>query len=212
MGCGKGCFGKKGQKSHLKLKILVSKFVPWDLEATCTWDLKASRDRTSRQPAHGPRGNPLWDLEASRADLEAGRNDPCRLRCIVTFIAVLQFFSRVSFQMYPQMACPSRCIVALVAFVWFFTWVNFQMFPQIACPNRCIITLVAFVRFFSRVSFQMSPQIACLRRRIITLVAFVWLFSAVFSNVSPNRLPRRMHSALIAFVWLFSTVCFKMYL
>ena len=42
MGCGKAHFSR-GAKKHLKLKIFVSKFVPWDLEAT--------RDETSRQPA-----------------------------------------------------------------------------------------------------------------------------------------------------------------
>ena len=51
MGCGKARFGREGKK-HLKLTILVSKFVPWDHKATRT-----------------------WDLEATRTDLEAGLND-----------------------------------------------------------------------------------------------------------------------------------------
>ena len=47
MGCGKARFGRKGQNTTT---ILVSKFVPWDLEATRTWDLEATRDGTTRQP------------------------------------------------------------------------------------------------------------------------------------------------------------------
>ena len=50
MGCGKARFGRKLKKKHLKLKTFVSKFVPWDPEASRT------------------------DLEATRTDLEAGRN------------------------------------------------------------------------------------------------------------------------------------------
>ena len=82
MGCGKARFSREGQKNRPKLKILVSKFAPWDLEATRTWDLEATCNETSRQPAIGPRGdpqrprgNPQWDLEANRTDLEATRND-----------------------------------------------------------------------------------------------------------------------------------------
>ena len=30
-------------KKHLKLKILISKFVPWDLEAVRTQELEATR-------------------------------------------------------------------------------------------------------------------------------------------------------------------------
>ena len=63
MGCGKARFGRKGQKKHLRLKDLVSKFVHWNLEATRTWDFEATRDetswqspRTSRQSAIEPRG------------------------------------------------------------------------------------------------------------------------------------------------------------
>ena len=62
-----------------------------------------------------------------------------RIGCICTF------FSRVSFQMCPQIACLDRCIFALVAFVRFFTRVSFHVHPQITCPNSCKITLVAFV-------------------------------------------------------------------
>ena len=57
-------FRSEGPKKHLKLKILVSKFFPWDLEVIRTWDLEATCNgtsrqpaRTSRQPAIGPRGN-----------------------------------------------------------------------------------------------------------------------------------------------------------
>ena len=53
-GCGKARFGRRGQKNknynNIKLKILVSKFVPWDLKVTHTWDLEAIHDGTSRQP------------------------------------------------------------------------------------------------------------------------------------------------------------------
>ena len=35
-------FWLEGPKNHLKLKILVSKFVPWDLEATRIWNLEAT--------------------------------------------------------------------------------------------------------------------------------------------------------------------------
>ena len=39
-------------KKHLKLIILVSKFVSWDLEATRK-ELQTTRDESSRQPAIG---------------------------------------------------------------------------------------------------------------------------------------------------------------
>ena len=99
------------------------------------------------------------------------------------FVTFLWHFSRVAFQMGPQIACLSRigwiceffflqnppqivflnrCRVTLFAFEQFVTWWSFQTIPQIACPNRCKVGLVAFVHLFSWVSFQMCPQIACL--------------------------------------------------
>ena len=57
-------------KKHPKLKILASKFVPWDLEATHT-DLKATRDETSKQPTRASRqaamiGNKLYHTPGSK--------------------------------------------------------------------------------------------------------------------------------------------------
>ena len=40
MGSGIAPFGRRGPKNYLKLTNLVSKFVPWDLKGSCTWDLK----------------------------------------------------------------------------------------------------------------------------------------------------------------------------
>ena len=57
-------------KKHLKLKILVSKFVPWDLEATRTWDLEATRDGTSRQPAWTSRQAAM--IRAGSLEVRAG--------------------------------------------------------------------------------------------------------------------------------------------
>ena len=58
MGRGKARSSVGRANKHLKLKILVSKFVPWDPEATRTsdleatrTDLEATRDLTLRQPA-----------------------------------------------------------------------------------------------------------------------------------------------------------------
>ena len=42
-----------------------------------------------------------------------------------------------------------------VAFVRLFSRVDFQVRPQIACLGRCIVTLVAFVQFFSKMIFDM---------------------------------------------------------
>ena len=71
MGYGKAHFGRKSQKKHLKLEILISKFVPWDLKATRI-DLEAGHDRTLRQPAQTSRqaamiGNELSLWVASRS-------------------------------------------------------------------------------------------------------------------------------------------------
>ena len=116
-------------------------------------------------------------------------------RCKVALVAFVRFFSRVSFQMGPQMACLIWCIVTLVAFVWFFSRVSFQMCPQMACLNRCIVTLVAFIRFFSRVNFQMCFQIASPCRCIVTLIAFVCFLSIILGFTTAKRFWRRsVHS------------------
>ena len=60
----------------------------------------------------------------------------------VTLIAIVWFFSRVCFQMFPQITCLNWCIIALVALVRFFSTVHVEMFPQIPCHNWCIVTLV----------------------------------------------------------------------
>ena len=67
------------------MKILLSKFVPWDIEGCCTLDLEGRQHGTSRgagwtswggaiRPrgvAHlGPQGAPSWDLEGRHTDLE----------------------------------------------------------------------------------------------------------------------------------------------
>ena len=51
-----------------------------------------------------------------------------------------------------QIACLTRCIVTLIAFVGLFSRVSFQMLSHIADVNisRCKVTLAAFVRFFLR--------------------------------------------------------------
>ena len=52
MGCGIACFGRRGPNNHLKLKILVSKFFPMDLEGQRT-DLEGQCSGASRGGAHG---------------------------------------------------------------------------------------------------------------------------------------------------------------
>ena len=71
MGCGKARFIRNGKKNTKKMKNLVPKFVPLDLEATRTWDLeathtdlKATCDWTSRQPAMI--GNKLYHTPGSK--------------------------------------------------------------------------------------------------------------------------------------------------
>ena len=85
-------------KKHLNLTILVSKFVPWDLEGCRTSDLEGRQhgtlrgaSRTSRGGAIRPRGAvplnldgrrtipqgaPPWDLEGRRMDFEGGAMGP----------------------------------------------------------------------------------------------------------------------------------------
>ena len=64
MGCGKLVLVGRA-KNPPKTENFGLKVFPLDHEATCIWDLKATRDETSRQPARtlsqpgiGPRGNP----------------------------------------------------------------------------------------------------------------------------------------------------------
>ena len=59
----------------------------------------------------------------------------------------------------PQMAYLNRCKIALVALVWFFSTMSFDMFPQTVCPGRYKIALIAFVIFLAGVSFQMPFKI-----------------------------------------------------
>ena len=80
----------------------------------------------------------------------------------VTQVAFVRFFTRVYYQMFPQVACPSRCIVTLVAFMRSFSRVRSQMFFQSTRMSSCKDTSVALVRFLSRVCFQMFPQSTCL--------------------------------------------------
>ena len=51
--------------------------------------------------------------------------------------------------MLPSAPWHRMAIVALVTFVRFFSRVRFQMHPQIVCSMRCIVTLVAFICPFS---------------------------------------------------------------
>ena len=44
------------------LKFLVSKFVPWDLEATRTKELTATRNESTRQPARSSRGINIYPI------------------------------------------------------------------------------------------------------------------------------------------------------
>ena len=86
-----------------------------------------------------------------------------------------------------------RSFVTLVASVQFSSRVSYQMSPQIAFLNKSIVTLVTAVRFHSRVSFQVFPQIGCLNRSIVTLFAFVIFFlQSEFLNVSSDRMPEQM--------------------
>ena len=82
MGCGKARSVERAKTPHhLKLKILVSKFVPWDLEATRTLDRKATCDetlrQTSRQPPRTSRqaamiGNELYYTPGSKGEGACG--------------------------------------------------------------------------------------------------------------------------------------------
>ena len=82
------------------------------------------------------------------------------------------------------MICPSRCMVALVTFVWLFTRMSSQMFPQIARPNRWKNALVASVRFLFCVSFQMSRQSTCMFKCKVTYVALILLFSLFVHRIT----------------------------
>ena len=108
---------------------------------------------------------------------------------------ICMLFSRVSFQMCPQIACLYRCKVALVAFVCFFKcllklsartdakshWLHLYAFSPKGV-FRCFLKspawidgksqMVALVRFF-----QLSPQIVCPKRCKVALVAFLHFFS-----------------------------------
>ena len=83
-------------KKHLKLKILLSKFVPWDLEATRTWDLEATRT----------------DLEATRTDLEAGRNDKNRIA--LDSISISQYDCMMIFLPLQML----KCVILLSYVLW----------------------------------------------------------------------------------------------
>ena len=146
---------------------------------------------------------------------------------------ICMLFSRVSFQMCPQIACLYRCKVALVAFVCFFkcllrlsarpdaksNLLHLYAFlkwlfkcvclsPQIVCPNRCKVAFIAFV-CFSQVTFQMCPQVVCLYRCKVALVAFVRFFSRVSFQMCPQiACLYRCIVALVAFVRFFSRVSF----
>ena len=119
----------------------------------------------------------------------------CLNRCIITLVAFVRFFSRVSFQMLIQMVCPNRCIVALGAFVWLFSWVSSQMSP-IGCLNKGNIALAAFVRFFFRVIF------------FICLLKFCWLHILAFSPFSFATFPWLVLEEgvfiLLTKLWLFN--------
>ena len=93
--------------------------------------------------------------------------------------------------MFLQFASFNGCVVTLVAFVRFFTRMSFQMSPQIARPNRCIVALVASVRFFSYVSFQMSRQSAHMFRCKVTYVALILFFSLFLHRITVWDFGRR---------------------
>ena len=102
----------------------------------------------------------------------------------------LYVFSTVSSNFLPeQMQSRIDCTCML------FSRVSFQMCPQIAYLYRCKVALVTFVRFFSRMDFHMGPQTACMNSCKVTLAAFVWCFAIMFfSYVSSNFLSDQRHS------------------
>ena len=131
----------------------------------------------------------------------------CLRGCIITLVALVCFFSTVSFKLLTQRAWIIAGKVTLVAFVWLISTVRFQMCPQIACICWCKVTLVAHVWLFSTVCLQMCLQMACLRGCIVTLAAFVWPFSTVRFQMCPQVAFLRWGIvALVAFVWLFSFI------
>ena len=63
----------------------------------------------------------------------------------VTMAALVEFFARVIFEMYPQNMCILGRKITLVAFEWFFSGMSLQMLPQTAWVNCRKNTLVAFI-------------------------------------------------------------------
>ena len=125
-----------------------------------------------------------------------------------------------------QIACLCGCKVTLVAFIWLFSKVCFQMSPQITRPRRCKVTLVAFVWLFSTIFLNASSMyfyqrrhdligcfslafslcafssVSCLILCILATVAFV----CAFPNGPSNFLDQTCKMTFFAFV-KFSLLC-----
>ena len=112
----------------------------------------------------------------------------------------------MNFHMGPQSLCRGRGKSALVAVVSFFSWVSFEMLPQSACLKRYIIALITFVGFFSSVDPKMCFQSICPGRGKVTMVAFVQFSIWLGFWICPQSIVQNFRSRCVHFGDNFLTV------